>query len=438
MDTLATLKNILDENKFENRIEEIPLYDEDGTAKYLFFDFPIGRETEEIRIREDDPNLDILISSNFMKYRGISNYEAIWSHELKRIECEIIVSRSSVPNRFIMRKLARFLKQVEDIESENGHDVSEPLNLTIYTDGQISVSLGYSSREFAILSTYKEGHRPDFGRDTTRFRLTLKIESIATKTQEEAKKILEKISNSVFYQFDVLYDVIITLCPRKETRMERMKRTKKSSFSEVDRKEITLDYEYDEIPMSLYLFGQSSNYSPIFKYFALYQVLEYYFPIYTTMAEKFRIQNLIKDPKFNINRDSDVVKLFSIIKENSMNSTESEREQLSITLRAIINGDDIIEFIQSNEVLNEYYKNKSAKNLSAKKLRLADNIGIVNDVAERIYEIRCRIVHNKASEIDNKILPMTEDVDYLVNDVTLLEFIARKIIIANSRQFSLT
>jgi len=133
-----------------------------------------------------------------------------------------------------------------------------------------------------------------------------------------------------------------------------------------------------------------------------------------------------------------VVKLLSIIKENSMDNMGSEREQLSITLRSIITGDDIIEFIQSNEDLNEYYKNKSAKNLSDKKLRLADNVGIVNDVAERIYEIRCRIVHNKASEIDNKILPMTKDVDYLVNDVALLEFIARKVIIANSRQFSLT
>ena len=133
-----------------------------------------------------------------------------------------------------------------------------------------------------------------------------------------------------------------------------------------------------------------------------------------------------------------MVKLLSIIKENSMDNMGSEREQLSITLRSIITGDDIIEFIQSNEDLNEYYKNKSAKNLSDKKLRLADNVGIVNDVAERIYEIRCRIVHNKASEIDNKILPMTKDVDYLVNDVALLEFIARKVIIANSRQFSLT
>lgn len=437
MDNLAILKNILDENKFENRIKEFPLYDEDGTAKYLFFDFPIGREVDEIRIREDDPNIDKIINSDFLKYRGISNYEAIWSNELKSIECEIVVSRNNVPNRFVMRKLARFLKQVEDLEIESGREGSEPLNLTIYTDEQMSVSLGYSSREFAILSTYKEGRRLDFDRDIARFRLTLKIEGIAAKTQEDARKILEKVSNSVFYQFDILYDVVITLCPRRETRTERMKRAKKAS-TEVDRKDITLEYEYDEIPMSLYWFAQSSSYSPIFKYFALYQVLEYYFPIYSTMAAKTRIQNLIKDPKFNINRDSDVVKLLCIIKENSMNNMGSEREQLSITLRSIITGDDIIEFIESNENLNEYYKNKCAKNLSDKKLRLADNVGIVEDVAERIYEIRCRIVHNKASEIDNKILPMTKDVDYLVNDVTLLEFIARKVIVANSRQFSLT
>jgi hypothetical protein len=92
----------------------------------------------------------------------------------------------------------------------------------------------------------------------------------------------------------------------------------------------------------------------------------------------------------------------------------------------------------SNETLNDFYTNNPAKKLSEQKLRLNDNIGVVDDVAERIYEIRCRIVHNKASEISNKILPMTKNADYLVYEVELLEFIARKAINANSRPFALS
>lgn len=76
------------------------------------------------------------------------------------------------------------------------------------------------------------------------------------------------------------------------------------------------------------------------------------------------------------------------------------------------------------------------KRLCEQKLRLTDSLGIIDDVAVRIYEIRCQIVHNKASEINNKILPMTKEVDYLVNELELLKFIARKAIIANSRPFN--
>lgn len=104
MSDLLELKNVLDENKIVNRIEEIPSYDDDdSTVKCLFFDFPIARESEEIRVRENDSNISSIINSNFLKFRGISNYEAIWSNELKCVECEVIMS--SAPGRFILRRL---------------------------------------------------------------------------------------------------------------------------------------------------------------------------------------------------------------------------------------------------------------------------------------------------------------------------------------------
>ncbi|KEZ89280.1 hypothetical protein [Lacrimispora celerecrescens] len=437
MNDFLNLKNLLDKNNIKNRVEEISIYEDDELTKFLFFNFPIARESEEIRIRENDPNISSIINSNFMKFRGISNYEAIWSNELNYIECEIVMPRNNVPSRFILRRLSKLFNSDEYLELESGHEISDPLSLMLYSDARIKVSVGYSSKEFAILSTYKDGRHIDIEKDITRFRPTLKIEEVSVKTQDEAKKLLEKVSNSLFYQLDILYDLVITLCPRKESRVARTKRVRKSNSTEVDIQDIKLDYEYDEIPMALYWFAQSNSDSPIFKYFALYQALEYYYPIYTTATAKTRIQSLIKDPKFNINKDSDVVQLLSIIKINSMSNISDEREQLSITLRNIVSGDEIIDFIANNENLNDYYTNKSAKKISDQKLRLTDKIGIVDDVAERIYEIRCRIVHNKASEINNKILPMTKNVDYLVNEVALLEFIARKAIIANSCPFTL-
>ena len=54
---------------------------------------------------------------------------------------------------------------------------------------------------------------------------------------------------------------------------------------------------------------------------------------------------------------------------------------------------------------------------------LGDSIGLVDEVAECIVKIRCRIVHNKAPELDNKIPPVTKDVNCLVSDIARLEFL---------------
>lgn len=438
MDNLDKLKSIFDENKLGCRIEERASYDGETTIKYLLFDFPVAREFEEIRITDYGSNIDSIINSDFIKYRGISDYEGIWSNELGCIECEINATNLVLPQRYILRKLSRYLGLDEDESTYDVNEREEPTNIVLYSSDEMKVSIGYASKEFFILSINKDGRRYDFDKDMSRIgKVTIKIEDVAVKTQDEAKKILEKISNTLFFQVDVLFDFPITLSPRRESRYVRIKKGKKAvSRDKFEKRDIDLKYEYDEIPMALYWLAQSSSYSPIFRYFALYQVIEYYYPIYATINTKTKIQNLIKDPKFNINNDSDILRLLAIIETNSAGNVGDERGQLNNTLINITNGDDIIAFIAERQELNDYYTGKNAKKLSDKKLRLNDHIGIMDDVGARIYDIRCKIVHNKASETDNKILPMTKDIEYLVNEVELLEFIARKAIIANSKQVS--
>ena len=437
MEKMEALKQLLDENKIYNQFEEAQF--EDDTLAYLYFRFPVAREYEEIRIRENDPNIDSLLNSRLFKYRGIINYESIWSTESNCIECGIISPGNMMPSRFLFSRLSRVLSNDHLKNTEGEFDDAEPQSLILYSDGKRKVSMGYASKEFALLSACKEGRRIDFNAaNRTRFDITLLIENINTpiKTQEEAKTLLEKVSYTLFFQLSLLYNIDIVLSPRKKTRRERNRIVRERTGIATDYKDLKLEYEYDEIPMSLYWFAQINKSSPFFMYFALYQVLEFYFPIYSTLLEKTRIQNLIKDPSFNINKDCDVVKLLNIIKKHSAGNLGDEREQLSTTLRSILSAEDVINYIKDNSHLKKYYSSKDTGKISEKKIRLTDNVGILDDIATRIYDIRCSIVHNKASESSRKILPLTKDNEYLANDVQLLEFISRKAIIANSRPFS--
>lgn len=428
------LKAFLDENKIEcNLVDDGNEY-EDTQRRYLVFKFPVARNYEEIRVYENDPNIDSIMKCDFTKFRGISNYEGIWSHELKLIECEIQNSR--MPGRFFLERITSILgnERVEQSEDDNGRRI---ITNVVLLDEPVKVSIGYSSNEFVLLSSYKDGRRLNMEKDFFRYKVTLKIQNVTCRTEDEARKLLEKIFNTIFYQIDILYGLTISLSSRRESRDERYRKMRRISRNNSETKEIKLDYEYDEVPMSLYWFAQSSDYSSIFKYFALYQVLEYYFPIYATINVKSKIQNLVKDPAFNINKDTDVIRLLNVLQFGNSSGYGDEREQLDLTLRNVTNGEDIIQYISEHEHLLEFYKSKDANKLSGTKLRLNDSMGIVDDLAERIYDIRCRIVHNKASEINKKILPMSKEEGYLAYDVELLQFISRKAIIANSRSFTL-
>ena len=229
----------------------------------------------------------------------------------------------------------------------------------------------------------------------------------------------------------------ITLSPRRIPRIEKIIRRRRLRNPTLETRALKLDYEYEKTPMSLYWFAQNNIESPIFAFFAFYQVLEYYFPIYSQLEAKNKIKNLFKDPRFSIESDTDMLRLLNVITAKNLDGIGDEREQLNNVLKNIVTGDEIIEYINSRGFLVDYYNNKTSSKLSGEKLPLNDVTGIVPKLSARIYDIRCRIVHNKASETHKKILPVTKEEDYLRNEISVLKFLAEKAIITNSKSFQL-
>ena len=150
--TLDSLKLLLDRNKIPNELIEDELFYDEKTFKYIEFKFPVARDSEIIRVTERD-DIDSIMSCDFVKYRGISDYEAIWSNELKNIECQVQDAVGGGISRGLMRRLSRFLNVEEELENENGD--KEPLNFLLFNDDTTKVTIGYSSKEFAFLNEYK-------------------------------------------------------------------------------------------------------------------------------------------------------------------------------------------------------------------------------------------------------------------------------------------
>ena len=64
------------------------------------------------------------------------------------------------------------------------------------------------------------------------------------------------------------------------------------------------------------------------------------------------------------------------------------------------------------------------------------NSDIIEETCVRVYDIRCKIVHKKANGKDGEvILPYSLDIENLKNDIRLIEFIAKQVLLENSKKF---
>lgn len=413
---------------------EEKLFNDPDLRDRLTFLIPAGRDNFPITFIYREEYLDNALKIDFERYKFIAGYEAIWSKDFKIIEAEI-TNIDYTTGRFFFNRLSRLMGKSEVNEDEE--NISEITEIKFPNIGDLEISLSYSSKEFSFLSVGRE--KGSSVRNIRR--ITLKISNANLSTHEGAKDLLEKIANSIFFQIDLTFEIAILLQPKRKTIFERRsKRQRKLMNIEEGANFKEPKYEYDNEPMSLYWYAKESENMPIFQFLAFYQAIEFYFPIYSSLDAKQKIQSLIKDPRFNPNKDSDITKIISTIKlSSSGKSFGNEREQLKSTINACTDNNELIEFLKADEKRFNFYSENKGKKLSAKRISVKnDTADFVTEIMERIYEVRCRIVHTKSSDgTYEALLPYSSEVNELNFDIELIEFLSRKVLINSSRQLKI-
>lgn len=391
--------------------------------------FPCARENKRL-IFSDKITIDTYINSHFERFKFIKDYEAIWSSELKVLECELQGIGSSIfenNTRFLYRRLANAF----GANSEINDDIFERFEFE-KSESNCLITIGGASIEYAILSCLKNNV---FNFEISKRRITLRIENINISTHDQALKILERIGNSILFKLDLTSRVEMKLSEDREIRRGYQRRRKANNNLD---KTFPI-YEYDSEPMSLYWYAKSANGMPLLQFLAFYQILEFYFPIFSAKEAHQQIKNIIKDPRFNPNKDSDITRIIHTINPNKSQGFGSELEQLKSTIRNCISNEVLIEYINENQELIDFFKDKKSKKISSKTLNISNvNTDIIKECAERIYEIRCRVVHTKAADNDyDLLLPTSPELKYLSYDISILEVIAKNVLIATSRLLKL-
>jgi len=406
--------------------KEREVYIDEDTTEIRAIDyakFPCARSFHYLRF-SDRIDLETYLTSDFEHFKFIQDFEAIWSPKFKVIECELqTVTRMGVPSRYLLNRLAKALREEfenDDVTTRFEFDKSE---------NNHTVSIGSASTEYAILTFAKTSiHKYEFAKK----RPTLRIENIDVTTHEQAKKILEKIGNSLLFKLDITNNIGYKLAEDRDIRRSYLRR--KNQEHDLDKAFPT--YEYDSEPMSLYWYAKSAMDMPLLQFLALYQILEFYFPIFSQKDAHHQVKNIIKDPRFNPNKDSDITRILGTITQNKSGlGFGSELEQLKSTIQNCISNEELREIIDTDKEMEDFFKDKDSKKLASKGLSIENvQTDLTTQCAERIYEIRCRVVHTKASDKNYEILlPSSPELKNLIYDITLLETIAKKVLVATSR-----
>jgi len=173
---------------------------------------------------------------------------------------------------------------------------------------------------------------------------------------------------------------------------------------------------------------------PLLQFLAYYQTLEFYFPTYSAADARRRVLNVLKDPAFRADRDADIARIVSSIAGSDRPGAD-ERSSLRATVRECVDRDELRAVLESSDEIRNTFSGR-IKGVTDVKVPIAEPSADLRDpVADRIYDIRCRIVHTKSPSTDSSkslLLPFSEEEKMLHADIELLKFIARKVLIAGS------
>ncbi|SFU67547.1 hypothetical protein [Pseudoduganella namucuonensis] len=398
-------------NATKIKYEDNSDFDEEEVSVDLTINFPCGRATRTIYLW-DESDLVEFGAIAFEDFTLLGGFAAIANRKSGRIEG--ILSAPSQTKSLVLRRTtllkALGLSETNGLISKNvlpSDDSNAP-----------TVSFGPTTKMAKMLSQSRD-----------QLGVSLFIETSKQTTHDAALAGLEKVSNSLFFGIDVNAELHFALLRHASSRRRGV----------ANQSRATLNYpknEYDKAPMALYWYARSAEGMPLLQFLAYYQVIEYYYPIYYNADMSKRIRAILKHPSFRIENDIDIAKVIASLR-GSRHGNASERDQLRATLKECISQEDIKTFLAADPDRATHFLTKSKGVTSClvnPENRQAD---LVYQTAERIYDIRCKIVHTKGDSEDGEVellLPYSAEAERMHFDIDLARFVARQILITSSRR----
>lgn len=376
---------------------------------------PAGRETRWVYLFDLD-DLRQILHVSFEQFVFLSGYDAICSYRSGEIEA-LVRPLNALSRRLLQRRI--FGRR----EGEEADEYASS-KLELVPDAPLSgpkIVLSQPTENIRALARANSG-------------LSVRLVNAGVTQHDQAAALLEKFTRPLFFQIDLLTNVPLSIQSARGRGMPM----RRASTPEITS---SLQYprnEYDDAPLSLYWYARSAVGMPLLEFLAFYQVIEFYFPTYSRAEANRRIRGILKDPTFRHDRDADVSRILSAIQLNRGGGLGDERSQLKATLMECVDAERLRQFLEGNEERKAFLSSKG-KPLTSHRIPIGNaGADLRDDVAQRIYDIRCKIVHTKSDGAGDVelLLPFSKEAAQMAHDIGLIEFVAKQVLIAASTVLS--
>lgn len=372
----------------------------DGHREELTFTLQAGRNERDVVV-DEEAAAALVRDPNLLSWRSLTSYDGVWNQETAVIEVAVQRPRFSPQPGFLRNTRAE-----SDDDEGPFVEVTEPISGTRLTLGEAHDPV------WAILGPGRRyRHRP----------LTLRCEGHSVATTDEAEALVERLADSFFFDVEVNYGYSMALGRlESSTRPRRWLPARRSEPS-------FPASQYPHAPVLLYRLGRDRLLPPVIRYWALYQVLEYFFPKYSSEQALRRLARHLRSPSFDPHREEDVLAAIGLV---GASANAGERDLLISTLRAITSPEELRAAISE---LNIAAVLKSEGRGLSQEMVNPESDDVLRLMALRIYDVRCKIVHSKSSgdDLGPGLLAGTAHDDLIQPELPLLEYLAQQALVSS-------
>lgn len=269
-----------------------------------------------------------------------------------------------------------------------------------------------------------DGGRARLGYRQIPFLSTLKIAYGTALNRDQLRQNSEKIARSLIYELNFRNGVVVELDAPALGPDIALARRAPEVFKEVRYPRTTVQYEVS------ILFGFASQVAddPPLAFLSYYQALEYFFPVFMRERAIKGIRRELRDPAFD---EASTESLLRVLGAAEGAFPRTEQHQLRVLVKEYARAGKLEDFFSRN--WGNYFSNKGPiKGVPSVNVK---NTGqnLSEQVADRIYQIRNRIVHSKDDPKygDARVLlPRSAESNALTPDVLLVRLLATEAIAA--------